>query len=180
MTKLRLGYFSSETEPLRHLSYEQLARYVEHRLSESQRAFVDRHVRVCDMCLAELDDLDRFAAGANVAPEVVARRHRAEDLFTATVVEQVKSQVRANVPDFVRVCLDVDGIVEEEVVEQLIRLDVIQRSDLGEVLCEAVQQCVRVHVCELLLDLQPEAAAESLAKTVDIEQFRIRRSSGHS
>jgi hypothetical protein len=195
-----LGELSGETEPLEHLSYEQLARYVENRLSQAQRAHVDRHVEVCDMCLAELGDLEQFAGDVNVAPEVVARRYRAEDLFKTTVVEQVKHWVRRKVPDFARAHLDVDRIVEEEFVAQWIRLDVIQRSDLGEHLCTAVQQRVRVHVRGLLLDLRPddveavaslarrgvtfeEAVAgvtESWSKTVDFEQVRMRRGSGPS
>jgi hypothetical protein len=194
-----LGELSAETDTLEHLSYEQIARYVENRLSEAQRAHVDRHVGVCDMCLAELVDLDQFAGDVNIAPEVVARRHRSEDLFKTAVVEQTKNWVRQYIPDFARAHLDVDRIVEEELVEILIRLDVIQRSDLGEHLCKAVQQRMRVHVRGLLLDLRPddveavaslerhgltfeEAVARvtgSSSKTVDFQQFRMRRGSGH-
>jgi len=144
-----LGELSNATEPLAHLSYEQLARYVENRLSDTQCAQIDRHVEACDMCRAELVDLERFAADVSVAPEVVARRHRSEDLFETTVVAQVKHWIREQVPDFAQPYLDVDRIVEEEVVEQLIRLDVIQRHDLGEYLCTAVQQRMRVHAGNL-------------------------------
>ena len=113
-----------------------------------------------------------------------------------TVVQQVRNWVRRHVPDFARAHLDVDRIVEEEVVEQLIRLDVIQRRDLGDHLCKAVQQRMRVHVRELLLDLGPddveavaflerrgvtfEEAVASVTETVDFEQFRMRRGLGHS
>lgn len=194
-----LGELSSDVGPLAHLSYERIARYVENRLSEAQRAQIDRHVEVCDMCRAELADLDQFAGDVNIAPEVVARRHRSEDLFESTVVEQVTNWIRPQVPDFARPHLDVDRIVEEEVVEQLIRLDVIQRHDLGEYLCAAVQQRMRVHVRKLLLDLRPDdgkavaslerrgmafeeavaSVTESCSKTVDFEQVRMRRGLGH-
>jgi hypothetical protein len=192
-----LGELSSEIEPMEHLSYEQLARYVENRMSEAQRAEVDRHVEVCDMCLAELADLDQFAADMDLAPEVVARRHRDENLLETTVLEQVKQRARRHVPEFLRAHPGVDRIIEEEVAEQLIRLDVIQRSDLGEVLWEAVQRRLCAHVKELLLTMQFEPVAsleqrgaiveevvaratESLWNIVDIEQFRMRTASGHS
>jgi hypothetical protein len=195
-----LGELSSQTEPLEHLSYEQLARYVEKRLNAVQRAHVDRHVEACEMCLAELADLQRFAGEANVDPGVVARRDRAEDIFRIAVVKELRDRVGRQVPQFARARIDVDRIVEEEVVEQLIRLDVIQRSDLGEHLYKAVQQRVRVHVREWLLALRPDAveAVASLerrgvafeeavatvtgssSKTADFEQFRMRRRPGHS
>jgi hypothetical protein len=68
-----LGELSSQAAPLEHLSYEQLAGCVERRLSEAQRAQVDRHTEVCDMCLAELADLEQFAGEANVDPEAAVR-----------------------------------------------------------------------------------------------------------
>ena len=194
-----LGELSAETDTLEHLSYEQIARYVENRLSEAQRAHVDRHVGVCDMCLAELVDLDRFAGDLKIAAEVVARRHRSEDLFKTTVVEQRRIGSDSTFRTSRGRTLTWTASSRRNSSSSRSGLDVIQRSDLGEHLCTAVQQRMRVHVRELLLDLRPddveavaslerrgvtfeEAVARvtgSSSKTVDFQQFRTRRGSGH-
>ena len=51
----------SEAES-QHLSFQQLEAYVDERLDPTERELVSAHSELCEQCVAELRDLERFAA----------------------------------------------------------------------------------------------------------------------
>lgn len=59
---------ASETEQPQHLSYEELAAYVDEKLSGIQREAVESHLETCRMCGAELQDLRAFSLELAATP----------------------------------------------------------------------------------------------------------------
>lgn len=57
----RSDFEAAEMEPRGHISYEQLAAYVDN-ADEAEREIVESHVKSCARCSMELDDLIRFSA----------------------------------------------------------------------------------------------------------------------
>ena len=135
----RLGELTPEAHSLEHISYEQLARYVESRLSAAQRRQVDGHVETCGMCRAELEDLIEFSSGEPASADTLRRREQ----FDAVVVTELKARARRYLPPVTYAKLDVDALIEDTVGDALLRLDVIQRSDLGIYVWEGVKARVR-------------------------------------
>src|SRR5581483_1215632 len=50
-------HFDSGAAALAHLSYEQLAAYVDKQLGGAERQAAESHLGLCEMCAAELQDL---------------------------------------------------------------------------------------------------------------------------
>lgn len=59
---------ASESQQPEHLSYEELAAYVDEKLSGVQREAVESHVEICRMCGAELQDLRAFSLELAATP----------------------------------------------------------------------------------------------------------------
>jgi predicted anti-sigma-YlaC factor YlaD len=58
----------AEGEQPEHLSYEQLAAYVDEKLNGIQREAVESHLEICRMCDAELQDLRAFSLEIKATP----------------------------------------------------------------------------------------------------------------
>lgn len=58
----------SEGEQPEHLSYEELADYLDEKLSGIQRGAVESHLEICRMCDAELQDLRNFSLEITALP----------------------------------------------------------------------------------------------------------------
>lgn len=59
-------------EPDTHLSYEQLAAYVDGQLGESERQTAAQHLKACELCAAEWQDLRGFSEVMTAQPQAVA------------------------------------------------------------------------------------------------------------
>jgi hypothetical protein len=69
---LRSNMSSSASSLPEHLTYEQLAAYVDESLNETERALADKHLQLCALCDAEMRDLEGFKA--TILPQVAAQR----------------------------------------------------------------------------------------------------------
>jgi anti-sigma factor RsiW len=76
VSKLLRGLESAAAAP-QHLSYDQMAAYVDGKSEEIDREIVESHVELCARCAAELGDLASFAQtmAAESEPPPVASTH---------------------------------------------------------------------------------------------------------
>jgi anti-sigma factor RsiW len=69
LRSLRADLAEAKTKP-EHLSYEQLAAYLDDQLNDVDREIVDAHAEICSQCAAELHDLKAFKPTTEIPPPV--------------------------------------------------------------------------------------------------------------
>src|SRR5262245_35927489 len=60
---------NTNAERIEHLSYEQLAAYVDEQLGNAERLAAESHLETCEICAAELQDLRAFSVEVATLPQ---------------------------------------------------------------------------------------------------------------